>query len=137
VPAAELRRAYADASRTAKALTALGRDGELARADDLGVFAVLLSHTGRRELADQVRRELGRVLAEEEVRQVPLVDTLRTYLEHGRRPTSTATALGVHVNTLYQRLATLDRLLGDGWQKRAFDLQVLLVLHAASGKLGG
>jgi DNA-binding PucR family transcriptional regulator len=101
------------------------------------VFAVLLSHTGRRELADQVQRELGRVLAEEEVRQVPLVDTLRTYLEHGRRPTPTAAALGIHVNTLYQRLATLDRLLGNGWQKRALDLQVLLVLHAASGKLGG
>ncbi|GAA3224398.1 GAF domain-containing protein [Pseudonocardia petroleophila] len=137
VPASELRRAYADAGRTARALTALGRDGELARAGDLGVFAVLLSHSGRRDLAEQVRRELGRVLAEEQVRQVPLVDTLRTYLEHGRRPTPSAAALGIHVNTLYQRLATIDRLLGDGWQKRALDLHVLLVLHAASGRLDG
>lgn len=137
VPAAELRRAYGDASRTARALTALGRDGELARAGDLGVFAVLLSRTGRQELADQVQRELGRVLAEERVRQVPLVDTLRTYLEHGRRPTAAAAALGIHVNTLYQRLTTLDRLLGAGWQKRALDLHVLVVLHAASGRLDG
>ncbi len=104
---------------------------------DLGVFAVLLSRTGRQELADQVQRELGRVLAEERVRQVPLVDTLRTYLEQGRRPTATAAALGVHVNTLYQRLATLDRLLGEGWRSRALDLQVLLVLHRASGRLDG
>lgn len=135
VAAPGLRRAHADAARTARALTALGRDGELARADELGVFAVLLSRTGRQELADQVQRELGRVLAEERVRQVPLVDTLRTYLEHGRRPTPTAAALGVHVNTLYQRLATLDRLLGDGWQRRALDLQVLLVLHRASTRM--
>ncbi|GAA1847707.1 GAF domain-containing protein [Pseudonocardia ailaonensis] len=136
VPTAELRGAYADARRTARALTALGREGELARSADLGVFAVLLSHTGRRELADQVQRELGPVLAEERAREVPLVDTLRTYLEHGRRPTPTAAALAIHVNTLYQRLATLDRLLGEGWRARAFDLQVLLVLHAASGRLG-
>ncbi len=137
VPADGLRRAYADAGRTARALTALGRDGDLARPGDLGVFAVLLSRTGRQELADQVQRELGRVLAEERVRQVPLVDTLRTYLEEGRRPTATAAALGVHVNTLYQRLATLDRLLGEGWRSRALDLQVLLVLHRASGRLDG
>ena len=32
----------------------------IARADDLGGFGILLSHTGLRELATQLRREPGR-----------------------------------------------------------------------------
>jgi len=43
----------------------------------------------------------------------------------------------VHVNTVYQRLATLDRLLDDGWRGRALDLQVLLRLHRAAGTVEG
>ncbi|WP_123705286.1 MULTISPECIES: hypothetical protein [unclassified Rathayibacter] len=43
---------------------------------DLGVFAVLLSRTGRQELRDQTARELGPVLAEEAARGVPLLRAL-------------------------------------------------------------
>jgi hypothetical protein len=130
-----LRDAYGQASRTARALTALGRSGVLGRAEELGVFAVLLSRTGRREVQDQLVRELGPVLAEERLRGVPLLQTLETYLDLGRRPTATAAALSVHVNTVYQRLATLDRLLGAHWRQRALDLQVLLRLHRAAHDL--
>ena len=130
-----VRAAYVEASRTARAFSALGRRGTLGRADELGVFAVLLSRTGRRELREQVRRELGPVLREEELRGVPLLATLETYLDQGRRPTATAGALRVHVNTVYQRTATLDRLLGEGWRDRALELQVLLRLHRAAAEL--
>lgn len=127
-----LRDAYGRASRTARALTALGRSGVLGRAEELGVFAVLLSRTGRREVEDQLVRELGPVLTEERLRGVPLLQTLETYLDLGRRPTAAAAALSVHVNTVYQRLTTLDRLLGPDWRQRALDLQVLLRLHRAA-----
>ena len=130
-----LRDAYGQASRTARALTALGRSGVLGRAEELGIFAVLLSRTGRREVQDQVVRELGPVLAEERLRGLPLLQTLETYLDLGRRPTATAAALSVHVNTVYQRLTTLDRLLGPNWRQRALDLHVLLRLHRAARDL--
>jgi hypothetical protein len=131
---ADVRTAYAEASRTARVLAALGRTGTLTRARDLGVFAVLLSRTGRQELRDQTRRELGPVLAEEASRGVPLVRTLEVFLDQGRRPTATAAELRVHVNTVYQRLLVLDRLLGPGWRDRSLELQVLLRLRrAASG----
>ncbi|QHC57937.1 GAF domain-containing protein [Rathayibacter sp. VKM Ac-2760] len=132
---AALRAAHAEASRTARVMTTLGRGAVLARAGDLGVFAVLLSRTGRRELRDQTARELGPVLAEEAARGVPLIETLEVFLDEGRRPTPTATALRVHVNTVYQRLATLDRLLGPDWRGRALELQVLLRLRRAAGDL--
>jgi len=107
----------------------------LGRAEELGIFAVLLCRTGRREVQDQVVRELGPVLAEERLRSVPLLETLETYLDLGRRPTATAAALSVHVNNVYQRLTKLDRLLGPNWRHRALDLQVLLRLHRAARDL--
>ncbi len=129
------RDAYLDAARTARALAALGRRTGIARSDDLGVFGILLSHTGPRELAGQLRRELGPLLAEERRRGVPLVATLTAYLENGQRPSATAPALGVHVNTLYQRLAVIDRVLGPAWRERALELQVLLRVRAAADGL--
>jgi DNA-binding PucR family transcriptional regulator len=97
--------------------------------------AILLSHTGPRELAQQLRRELGPLLAEERRRGVPLTATLIAYLEHGQRPSATAPALGVHVNTLYQRLAVIDRVLGAAWRERALELQVLLRVRTAADGL--
>jgi hypothetical protein len=139
--AAALRAAWAEATRTASALTALGRvagrGGGLARAEHLGVFAALLSHTSAQELREQIERELGDVFAEEAQRGVPLTETLETFLDQGRRPTATATALRVHVNTVYQRLATLDGLLGPTWRNRALELQVLLRLRRAVRQVDG
>jgi len=141
VETAGLRAAWGEAARTARALTALGRrpgsGGGLSRGDDLGVFAVLLSRAGTRELHEQVERELGPVLAEEARRGVPLTETLEVFLDQGRRPTATAAALRVHVNTVYQRLATLDGLLGPAWRERALELQVLLRLGRAARELDG
>jgi DNA-binding PucR family transcriptional regulator len=93
---------------------------------------VLLTRTGRRQVQDQLVRELGPVLAEQRLRGVPLLQTLETYLDLGRRPTATAAALSVHVSTVYQRLTTLERLLGTNWRQRALDFQVLLRLHHAA-----
>ncbi|MCA2226345.1 helix-turn-helix domain-containing protein [Nonomuraea sp. NEAU-L178] len=47
--------------------------------------------------------------------------------------------MAIHVNTLYQRLAAADRLLGEGWRspQRALELHMLLPLTAASGPLDG
>jgi sugar diacid utilization regulator len=63
------------------------------------------------------------------------VATLAAYLENGQRPSTTAPALGVHVNTLYQRLAVIDRVLGPTWRERALELQVLLRVRAAADGL--
>jgi len=60
-----------------------------------------------------------------------------TYLDHGRRHAASAQTLGIHVNTLYQRLETIDRLLGDGWREghRATDLHLMLRLSASATSL--
>ncbi|GAA3184955.1 MULTISPECIES: helix-turn-helix domain-containing protein [Streptomyces] len=133
----ELRRCFHEARQTLSALKTLGRTGEAATAGQLGLYRILLGHTGRRDLDQAFDDVLGPVRAEQQRGAVPLLETLRAFLDHGRRPRPAATALAIHVNTLYQRLATVDRLLGEGWRtpERALELQMLLHLKTASDAL--
>ncbi|MEV0260547.1 GAF domain-containing protein [Streptomyces sp. NPDC050617] len=130
-----LARCHHDAELTLGALLTLGRRGQAASADRLGLYRVLLSHTGRRELRAQYEQLLGPVLREQRRRGLPLVETLQACLDHGCRATPAARALHIHVNTLYQRLAVLDELLGPDWREppRSVDLQLLLRVHSERG----
>ncbi len=100
---------------------------------------MLLTHQGHRDLRELFERELGAVEAEQRRRSVPLLATLHAFLDHGGRPAAAAAELGVHVNTLYQRLAVLDRLLGEDWRlpERALDLHLLLRLRRGADALDG
>lgn len=135
--AAELAQSYREAQQTVDVLVTLGRSGEAATAQGLGIYRILLTYSGRQELAGLVEAQLGSVLREEQRRGVPLLATMDTYLAHGRRHAASAQALGIHVNTLYQRLETIDRLLGDGWREghRATDLHLMLRLRESATSL--
>lgn len=135
--ALELAQSYREAQQTVDVLTTLGRSGEAATAQGLGIYRILLTYTGRQELAGLVEAQLGPVLREEQRRGVPLLATMDAYLDHGRRHAASAQALGIHVNTLYQRLDTIDRLLGDNWREghRATDLHLVLRLRASANSL--
>ncbi len=135
--AGDLARCRRQAEQALDALIALDRTGVITSAEGLGVYQVLLSQQGRQNVRGMVDRELGAVLVEEEHRSVPLMRTLHAFLDHGRRPAAAANELGVHVNTLYQRLAVIDRLLGENWREpdRALDLHLLLRLRQALPRL--
>ncbi|MEU8901180.1 GAF domain-containing protein [Nocardia sp. NPDC048505] len=133
--AAGLSAAYLEAQQTCDVLVTLGRAGEASAAADLGIYRILLTYSGRRQLDRLAERLLGPLLAEQAKRGTPLVETLSAYLSHGRKHADTAAALTIHVNTLYQRLDTVDRLLGKQWRQpdSALDLQILLRLrHSAA-----
>ena len=125
---ADLHRYYREAIDTMDALLTLGRTGTVVTAEQLGIYRVLLNHTGRRELQAQFDEALGAVVAEQKNRNLPMLATLKAYLDHGCRAAPAARTLGVHINTLYQRIAVLDRLLGPDWRQppRSLDLHVLL-----------
>jgi hypothetical protein len=124
----DLHQCYREAIDTMDALLTLGRIGSVVTAEQLGIYRVLLNHTGRRELEAQFDEALGAVVAEQKHRNLPMLATLKAFLDHGCRAAPTARTLGVHVNTLYQRIALLDRLLGPDWRQppRSLDLHVLL-----------
>jgi sugar diacid utilization regulator len=128
----DLASAYDDARACLTTLLALGHDDRFACAGDLGPFRYLLSTAGRGDAQRFVELTLGVLLDHDARRGTELVQTARDYLANGQRHSDTARALGIHPNTLYQRLSRIDKVLGPGWlhESRALDIQLALRVQA-------
>lgn len=127
--AAQLAEQHRDAVRCADVLTALGRTGQGAGIDDLGVHGLLLGAAGHDALARFVTRTIGPLLDWDRERGSDLAGTLLAWYDTGGNLTRTAAGLYVHVNTLYQRLDRVTALLGEHWRTGDRALQVHLALR--------
>ena len=125
--------AYAEAERCLSALVALGRTGQSAGAEELGFFGLLMSD--RRDVRGFVATTLGPLLDYDVRRGTDLRGTLQAYFDAGNSAARTAVTLGVHVNTVAQRLDRVAQLLGPGWSvpERALEVQLALKLHGLTG----
>ena len=81
-------------------------------ARDLGMYRLLAHLQNGPELSDFLREQLGVLLDHDAAHGTELLRTLDTYLRHGLAKTPTAEALGVRRQTLYNRLARIQDLLG-------------------------
>ncbi|MFE5564005.1 helix-turn-helix domain-containing protein [Amycolatopsis japonica] len=126
---AGLRDAYEEASMCLKVLHALGRQRTGANRARLGVAGLLLSDS--RDLISFVTDHLGPVLEYDRRRGTDLTITLAAYFRTNRSVNETAQDLRVHPNTVTQRLARIDHLLGPDWRDAttALDLQLSLLIH--------
>ncbi|KOS57626.1 hypothetical protein Z051_03780 [Rhodococcus rhodochrous KG-21] len=133
----ELRKCFDDAAQTVDVMLTLDRQGEVGTAERLGIYRILLSNGGPREVERLYRLYLGALCDEEERSGVPLIQTLDVYLRNSQRHAATAAELNVHSNTLYQRLDKLSRILGPRWKEpdRALDLQLILRLKHSAARL--
>ena len=134
--AEELAELYREASRCCDVLVSLGRAGEVAGRDELGVYGLLLSAAGQAELDRFVARTVGPLVDYDRERGSELVRTLLAFYGAGGSLTRTAQELFVHVNTLYQRLERITQLLGDGWRSGDGALQVHLALQLHASRRG-
>ncbi|MGW1762188.1 helix-turn-helix domain-containing protein [Streptomyces mirabilis] len=132
--AAASAEAHRDAARCLEVLLALDRAGEGASRDDLGIHGILLGQAGREELARFVRRTIGPLLDHDQTRGSDLVRTGLTYFACDGSLARTATALYIHVNTLYQRIDRISALLGPQWRHgdRALQVHLALKTHIAA-----
>jgi DNA-binding PucR family transcriptional regulator len=121
----------ARAQTCAKVLETTGRRGSGATAEDLGVYALLFSDVGRERIEEFVRETIGPVQEWDNNGPGHLVTTLEAYFEQGGQTGRLAEALYVHVNTLYQRLDRIDRLLSPDWRRGEQALQVHLAVRLA------
>ncbi|CAA9324122.1 MAG: Regulator of polyketide synthase expression [uncultured Frankineae bacterium] len=121
---------HRDAVRCCEVLVSLGRTGESASSDDLGVYGLLLGAGAQDDVRRFVRRTVGPVLDYDRDRGSELARTLLTWYSCGGNLTRTSAELYVHVNTLYQRLDRVTALLGDGWRSGDGALQTHLALQA-------
>lgn len=134
-PVATLTEAAAAISRAltcAKVLATVGQVGTGATPEQLGVYTLLFSEAGRDQIEGFVGEAIGPLLEYDAARDGgALVRTLEAWYDAGGQTGQVAEALFVHVNTLYQRLERVDRLLGDGWRRGEQSLQVHLALRLA------
>jgi len=131
----DLATAFDDARGCLRALQALGHRDRVAAAEDLGPFRYLLSSAGRADAQRFVELTIGPLLEHDARRGTSMVETLRCYLANGQRHADTARVLGIHPNTLYQRLSRLDAILGKGWlhDSRRVDIELALRIQSISG----
>jgi DNA-binding PucR family transcriptional regulator len=115
----------------AKVLATIGRFGAGATPEQLGVYTVLFSEAGRDQIEDFVAEAIGPLVEYDATRDSNLVPTLEAYFDVGGQTGKTAEVLFVHVNTLYQRLERIDRLIGEGWRRGEQSLQVHLAVRLA------
>ncbi len=117
------------ARSAARFLISLGRIGDGAATDDLGVYGVLFSGVAPDHLASFVDRCLGPLHAYDRDHGTSILQTLRVYFDCEQQAASVADALYIHVNTVYQRLDRVDHILGPDWRLGDRSLEIQLALR--------
>ncbi|TMV20365.1 GAF domain-containing protein [Rhizobium sp. Td3] len=106
--AASHQQARAKAKQAAEALQRRGKAGLLQHAQ-MGLD-LLLGGQGRDEVLDFATQVLQPLL--QDPKHLVLFETFAHYMLAGKSPAKTADALSIHPNTLYQRLAKVEKLTG-------------------------
>lgn len=131
--------ALSHAKSSAKSLLLLERRGEIASRQELEVLGVLVSELSPRTISVFLDRELGDLQQHDRENGTKLVETVSQWFLNNRNRSKTASALSVHVNTLYRRISQVRQMLGPGWDHgdRALDLQLALRLSRITAGLSG
>jgi PucR family transcriptional regulator, purine catabolism regulatory protein len=108
----ELPRSIAQSREVAGIARRLGTRRGAMLSRDLGMYRLLAHLQNGPELSAFLREQLGALLDHDAAHGTELLRTLDTYLRHGLAKTPTANALGVRRQTLYNRLARIEELLG-------------------------
>jgi sugar diacid utilization regulator len=125
---AQIPALYATLSRALPVLARLGVQGELLAQNELALYSALFETHDRSSLAGFLEATLGPVLAHDRKRHSGLATSLLTYFDCNQNARTTAQRLGIHVNTVRQRLATIESLLGP-WSAAARALEIHIALR--------
>jgi GAF domain-containing protein len=132
----DLHAMHREAARSHRLLLALGREGDGATLQELGIVGQLLEGATAGQVQRVVDRALGPLIAYDAENSAALFDTVEAFFSCGQSPPEAARRLHVHVNTVYQRLERVDRVLGGtSWREPhgALEMQMALQLHRACG----
>ncbi|WP_110481603.1 MULTISPECIES: helix-turn-helix domain-containing protein [Corynebacterium] len=111
----------------------LDRDG-LSDGSGLGILAAVFHLAARGELPPSLVADLTPLVEHDAAHRGDLLHTADVYFAADGSVARTATLLGVHRNTVRQRLERIAELLGEDWNRmpRKLDLQLALRVHALS-----
>jgi sugar diacid utilization regulator len=119
-----------------RALTVLGRigvQGQIVGQDELAIYSTLFETHDRTSLQNFLEATIGPLLSHDQKRGSDLAATLLAYFDGNQHAKTTAQRMGIHVNTVRQRLATIEDLLGHwGHASRALEIHIALRLWSLS-----
>jgi GAF domain-containing protein len=136
--AQEVRARHRDADRCHRLLLALGRAGEGASLDELGVLGVILEGTSQQQVRELLAQTVVPIQRYDDEHNSLLMETLEGYFSGGQNPRAAGRALQVHPNTVYQRLERIDQVLGHRrWREPqgALTMQMALQFHRILGHI--
>lgn len=115
--------------RALSVLKRLGVQDHLVAQNELAVYSALFETHDQSSLAQFLESTIGPVIGHDARRGTELASTLLHYFESNQNAKLTAQRLGIHVNTVRQRLATIEELLGHlGQVSRALEIHIALRL---------
>ena len=123
---------YMAACRALNFAEALGVRDSVHSVEEWSIFSTMFHEPDSAALDRFIQENIGPVLTYDARHQSSLAETAKTLLENNLSPKTVAVHLGVHPNTVNQRAARLDRLLGETWRRhpRAFVVLAALTLDA-------
>jgi DNA-binding PucR family transcriptional regulator len=120
---------YASLRRGLTVLSRLGMGGSIVSQNELALYSVLFESQDRSSLNHFLESTIGALTALDGKRGSGLATTLLTYFDSNQNAKTTASRMGIHVNTVRQRLATVEETIGHwGNASRALELHMALRL---------
>lgn len=137
---ADVAGSFCEAARVAEA-TEPGRplpaDRSFHERSDIGLRRLLFALRDDPRVQDYAERQLGRLLDHDARHGTDLLTTLRRYLDAAGNKTVAARSVGLSRETVYQRLRTIERLLGRDLESGEQRTELHVALQALDALRGG
>ena len=113
----------------------LGIQGQVIGQNELALYSALFETHDQASLAHFLEATIGPLIEHDRRRSSELASTLLIYFDCNQNAKTTAQRLGIHVNTVRQRLATIEDMLGHwGQAARALEIHMALRLWSLSAQ---
>jgi sugar diacid utilization regulator/GAF domain-containing protein len=130
---AEIPALYATLKRALAVLGRIGVRGHVIGQNELALYSTLFESHDQASLANFLDATIGPLISHDRKRNSELTLTLISYFDCNQNAKITAQRLCIHVNTVRQRLATIETLLGTwGHASRALEIHIALRLWSLS-----
>ncbi|HEU5293911.1 MAG TPA: helix-turn-helix domain-containing protein, partial [Burkholderiaceae bacterium] len=125
----DLPSAFATLRRALAVLGRIGVQAQIVGQDELAIYSTLFETHDQASLANFLDVTIGPLISHDSQRGSELAATLLAYFDCNQNAKITAQRLKIHVNTVRQRLSTIEDLLGHwGQAARALELHIAVRL---------
>jgi len=129
----EIPALYASLRRALPVLGRIGVQGHIVGQNELALYSTLFETHDQSSLAAFLDAAIGAIVAHDRKRGSELAATLLSYFDSNQNAKLAAQRLGIHVNTVRQRLTTIESLIGHwGNAMRALEIHMALRLWSLS-----